>query len=85
MTLCYNQKGKDLIPNHFSANFTLFNLLSHQTRIIHMVYGQREICMTAPMEIPTKLKAVLGFRAFEFHTTRSSIELEIISQLRKWY
>jgi hypothetical protein len=32
-----------------------------------MVYGYREICMTAPMEIPTKLKAVLGFRAFEFH------------------
>jgi hypothetical protein len=25
MTLCYNQNGKDVIPNHFSVNFTLFN------------------------------------------------------------
>jgi hypothetical protein len=36
-----------------------------------MVYGQRENFMPAPTEIPTKLEAVLGFRAFEFHATRS--------------
>lgn len=63
----------DLIPNLFSVNFTLCNLLSHQTRIIHMVNGHHENFMPAPMEIPTKLKAVLGFRALEFRTTHSFI------------
>ena len=68
---CYNQEGTGLILNHFSVNFTLCNLLSHQTCFIQMVNGHSNIFMPAPMEIPTKLKAVLGFRAFEFHTTHS--------------
>jgi len=41
-TLCYNQEDTDLIPNHSSVNFTLFNLLSHLTHIIHIVYGYRD-------------------------------------------
>jgi len=73
MTPCYNDEGTDLILNHFSVNFTLCNLLSHQTRIIHMVNGHSEILMPALIEILTKLKAILGFRAFEFRTTHSFI------------
>lgn len=85
MTMRYNQEGTDLIPNHFSINFMLFKLFSHQTHIIHMVYGHREIFMPVPLAIPTQLKEVLGFRASDFCTTRSFIYCKFSLLIRLLY
>jgi hypothetical protein len=85
MTPCYNQEGTDLIPNHLYVHFMLCNLLSHQTHIIHMVNRHSDIFMPAPMEIPTKSKAVHGFRAFEFCTTHSFINCKFSTPIHLFY
>jgi hypothetical protein len=66
MTMRYNLEGTDLIENYFSVDFMLFKLLSHQTHIICMVYGHREIFMPIPLAIPSQLKEVLSFRGYDF-------------------
>jgi hypothetical protein len=56
---------------HRSHSEPLLCLLSHQTHNIHVVYGHREIFISILLAIPTQLKKVLGFGAFDFYATHS--------------